>query len=58
MQVKPLSIRRIGRARALPADAELTPMAVGSWPDVPAPVVGCMACQFERQVCGIEIVFA
>jgi hypothetical protein len=29
-----------------------------SLPDVPVPVVGCMACQFDRQVYGIEIVFA
>jgi hypothetical protein len=31
---------------------------VCSWPDVPDSVVGCMACQFDRQVCGIEIAFA
>jgi hypothetical protein len=29
-----------------------------SWPDVPDSVVGCMACQFDRQVYGIEIEFA
>jgi hypothetical protein len=26
-----------------------------SWPDMTHPVVGCMACQFDRQVYGIEI---
>jgi hypothetical protein len=29
-----------------------------NWPDVPDSVAGCMAGQFDRQVCGIEIEFA
>jgi hypothetical protein len=29
-----------------------------NWPDVSGPIVGCVTCQFDRQVCDIEIVFA
>jgi len=29
-----------------------------SWPDVSGPIVGRVTCQFDRQVCGIEIDFA
>ncbi len=28
------------------------------WPDMPDPVVGRLACQFDRPVYGIEIEFA
>ena len=29
--------------------------SAGLWPAMTHPVVGCMACQFDRQVYGIEI---
>jgi hypothetical protein len=48
-----------GGACALRSDATKLPFTADRcWPDVPDPVVGCMTCQFDRQVYGIEIAFA
>jgi hypothetical protein len=40
-------------------DARKLSVATGCpWPDVSGPIVGRVTCQFDRQVCGIEIVIA
>jgi hypothetical protein len=42
-----------------PSQEDWNPPAVddSKWPAMTHPVVGCMACQFDRQVYGIEIEF-
>jgi hypothetical protein len=55
-------IQAVGIASGAAFDPDLTFSTAftngGSWPDVPDSVVGCVACQFDRQVCGIESEFA